>query len=1153
MAIQQDSQSTDTPPLPPRRSESNAFSDCAKTPPVWIIALTRHNAGEDHTHDFLLSRFDEENVTRLICKDCHKRFMLNTSFPSASSSSPDGGGRGGGGGGGDFDILYFDKGICTANIEHKIHHLHTTSVNKSSIHSYCCLCLLDINVEIMEPIIDISIFEEMAKTRKPRPLWSHAVKSKTNGSSQEPTIYFSETLEVLKSILENFLNNNSQLKNVKVGDKFISKIGYDDASQAFFEKLGYTLDSNDSVMLFRPPPLDEKSNFDFKHVLEELELQYIELSNINSQFIVPWDKLCHVLGTKYKPRSSNLSSGVFDPKLTHASSRCHALGCLPEMDDAILIDSYNILVRENPEKNPEYLQSVCEIYEERKSYSLGELVGLERSKGKFSLSDIDEAYRDMEAQHSVSDEQLIEAFQTYYNEHPHTSGKMREALSTIGKARNSSRIENFLKERTNELNMFDYFSDMPVGLDNIGNTCYLNSLLQYYFTIKKLREAVFATDSTPTNGFYNEWELTTIGGRGVTKAEVERAQKFVNLLRNLFVELMHTSQRSISPDFDLAYLALVNAKSEEDHTKESSRSPMDTVMENNNNNNTNSVNMIIDDNNINTITSPEPSSSPPPLSSNDNNNNDNDNDNNNNSTPDLIDLTGDGIDDVINVDAIVSGDDDDGGGGGGGDSSVNNNNIDNNNNNNNNDINNNLNNSNNNNLNDDDDDIIEINPESMNSTVLQPNISYDDNNNNNNDNDDNMDTDTDLLPLTTITIDDGDDDVDDAVTTDDVAASTSATMSIMSTDATTTIMSTDATTTADLFNSNSSSKGKEKEDTATTTIVSQQPQGESDSYTKEDKLKQASGMLFGKQQDVTECMDNVMFQLEAALKSIMTNENGEDQNIVKSLFYGKSLVAEGRDLYDGLDVYFDASTVDFNGAQAEREVTLITSPPILQIQVQRVQFDRSTSNIYKSNAYLRFEKAIYLDRYLDKNREILRNLIKEAHERRQEIDTLQEELKEFSRDKTTFLPTAELLKSSAEFVQSLKNEDSQFIMDENFGWRLEQESDWVVEKINEYEGRINSLRYELGQQYNHLTECKYLLHAVFIHSGQANFGHYWIYIYDFEKNRWLKYNDSYVTEVDEYEVFADTTGSSANPYCMVYVREQDDQLVETVCRKPNIQ
>jgi uncharacterized UBP type Zn finger protein len=57
-----------------------------------------------------------------------------------------------------------------------------------------------------------------------------------------------------------------------------------------------------------------------------------------------------------------------------------------------------------------------------------------------------------------------------------------------------------------------------------------------------------------------------------------------------------------------------------------------------------------------------------------------------------------------------------------------------------------------------------------------------------------------------------------------------------------------------------------------------------------------------------------------------------------------------------------------------------------------------------------------------------------------------------------------------------------------------------------------------------------------ITAGQANYGHYWIYIRDHVDNKWWKYNDTNVTEVSSEEIFKDTTGSTANPYFLVYVR-----------------
>ena len=73
---------------------------------------------------------------------------------------------------------------------------------------------------------------------------------------------------------------------------------------------------------------------------------------------------------------------------------------------------------------------------------------------------------------------------------------------------------------------------------------------------------------------------------------------------------------------------------------------------------------------------------------------------------------------------------------------------------------------------------------------------------------------------------------------------------------------------------------------------------------------------------------------------------------------------ESFDLYDGLSGYFD-DTVEFEGKKTQMKVSLVELPPILQIQLQRVQFNRDTLQPYKSHAYVKFGETIAMDRFLD--------------------------------------------------------------------------------------------------------------------------------------------------------------------------------------------
>lgn len=101
------------------------------------------------------------------------------------------------------------------------------------------------------------------------------------------------------------------------------------------------------------------------------------------------------------------------------------------------------------------------------------------------------------------------------------------------------------------------------------------------------------------------------------------------------------------------------------------------------------------------------------------------------------------------------------------------------------------------------------------------------------------------------------------------------------------------------------------------------------------------------------------------------------------------------------------------------------------------------------------------------------------------------------------------------------------------------------------EQEIQNTQAMLANQFSDSTKLPYQLYAVFVHHGSVSFGHYWIYIHDFRKDVWRKYNDEYVTEVQNLdEIFKNTdTNNPPTPYFLVYINDtKKDRLVDPVCR-----
>ncbi|KAF8336537.1 uncharacterized protein EI90DRAFT_3287565 [Cantharellus anzutake] len=671
------------------------------------------------------------------------------------------------------------------------------------------------------------------------------------------------------------------------------------------------------------------------------------------------------------------------------------------------------------------------------SQSLGSQVIVEQARQEIELKSMspNAAYAAFDATRDVDDDTLIVAYEMRATEQPGEIDKLRTTLQFIAEDRNSDRLRGFLGGGVDSGQGHSHRLEWPRGLYQLGNTCYLNSLLQYFYTIRQLRDAL-ASGSFRSGAGEEDFKGKPIGGRVISSRELDRSRRFVTHLHNLFINLAHAETPAVLPEVELAKLALMTSKDEEmgsgaqetAATSIGSAETDSTLVEANGTEAENPSDIpSLPSHQVSFMSAPSPQ----------------------------VTILG------------------------------------------------------------------KRSSESRLTAKQEP-----------------------ALPM----------DVDDSPspkrrqTTGELGP----------------VSQREATLAEDSEMSDPSANK------ANPSLASSVPPP----LPPRNRQPSVGDMMFGRQNDVSECMDNCIFQIEAALQfDSELGEGSERLNVVKRLFYGtkrqritpldedaksQSVVSEktdlfaqllvnvsneGTDLYDGLSGFMD-DVIEFEGKKASMEVVLVETPPILQIQLQRVQFDRQTMQARKNNAYVAFGETLYMDRFMQSANP----------EKRAKSAIIQKDLQR-CRERVAVLtesstdPILESLAQSEElahdFLAGGVEEIDQALVD-----YLRGEKDVVHREIEDCRARAKQLKVELEELWLDERNQEYELCSVFIHRGTSPaWGHYFFYSCNLPNNpnSWFKYNDSEVSVVSKDEVLADGTGSTANPYLLVYARKGSN-VIDTVHR-----
>ncbi|ETI26424.1 hypothetical protein G647_03201 [Cladophialophora carrionii CBS 160.54] len=224
-------------------------------------------------------------------------------------------------------------------------------------------------------------------------------------------------------------------------------------------------------------------------------------------------------------------------------------------DDESIQALFAVKTSENKTLEDQAIQAVRLIARHRQSRFLTQWIDSGFSADAHNVMEAAEGYQVLQIENrAVEDEMVLLQYTMAVEDNPGSVDHYNRALTAIARERKSSILLDQLHSAAPREPQGT--PEEPVGLENIGNTCYLNSLLQFLFTMNELRRLVLDFDRYKMGLDEKSMETKRVGQRKVSVKEVQSAQKFVDSLASLFRGMIQTPQSSIKPEQELARLTL---------------------------------------------------------------------------------------------------------------------------------------------------------------------------------------------------------------------------------------------------------------------------------------------------------------------------------------------------------------------------------------------------------------------------------------------------------------------------------------------------------------------------------------------------------------------------------------------------------------------